>query len=115
MRGFFSKDLMIELSMIDRRVTYGCYLLELLGLIFTSFYRARIVFRVILGSNYVNNRSLRINEHLDIQTPFLSLYIGAIILGVVLGRKIERFGFVVVLENYERLRVFFIPFAGLIL
>jgi len=115
MRGFFSKDLMIELSMIDRRVTYGCYLLELLGLIFTSFYRARIVFRVILGSNYVNNRTLRINEHLNIQTPFLSLYIGAIILGVVLGRKIERFRFVVVLENYERLRVFLIPFAGLIL
>jgi NADH-ubiquinone oxidoreductase chain 5 len=114
-RGFFSKDLIIELRMIDRRITYGCYLLELTGLIFTSFYRARIVFRVILGSNYVNSRSLRINEHLNIQTPFLSLYIGAIILGGVLGRKIERFGFVVVLEKYERVRVFLIPFVGLIL
>nr|AII78571.1 NADH dehydrogenase subunit 5 [Mytilus trossulus] len=115
MSGFFSKDLMIELSMMDSSVTYGCYLLELLGLIFTSFYSARIVFSVMLGSNYVNNSTLRINEHLNMQTPFLSLYIGAIILGVVLGSKMESFGFVVVLENYESLSVFFIPFAGLIL
>lgn len=63
MRGFFSKDLIIELRIMDRRVTYGCYLLELLGLTFTSFYRARIVFRVILGSNYTNNNILRAHEH----------------------------------------------------
>lgn len=112
-RGFYSKDLIIELSIIDRRITYGCYILELLGLIFTSFYRARIVFRVILGSNYINCRTLRLFEHLNMQVPFLRLYVGAIFLGLRLGRTIEKFGYVVVLERYERLRIFLIPFVGL--
>lgn len=112
-RGFYSKDLIIELRMMDRRMTYGCYILELLGLIFTSFYRARIVFRVMLGSNYFNCRTLRVPEHLNMQIPFLRLYVGAIFLGVRLGRKIEKFRFVVLLERYESLRIFLIPFVGL--
>lgn len=114
-RGFYSKDLVIELRIIDRSLTYGCYLLELIGLVFTSFYRARIVFSVIVGLNYFNSRILRINERTFIQVPFICLYVGAIFLGVRLRRKIERFGYVVLLEQYERLRTLIIPIVGLII
>nr|AFR45277.1 NADH dehydrogenase subunit 5 [Mytilus californianus] len=113
MSGFYSKDLIIELSMMDSSMTYGCYILELLGLIFTSFYSARIVFSVMLGSNYFNCSTLRVPEHLNMQIPFLSLYVGAIFLGVSLGSKMEKFSFVVLLESYESLSIFLIPFVGL--
>nr|YP_009054034.1 NADH dehydrogenase subunit 5 [Mytilus coruscus]AIA77027.1 NADH dehydrogenase subunit 5 [Mytilus coruscus]AZZ73316.1 NADH dehydrogenase subunit 5 [Mytilus coruscus] len=113
MSGFYSKDLIIELSMMDSSMTYGCYMLELLGLIFTSFYSARIVFSVMLGSNYINCSTLRLFEHLNMQVPFLSLYVGAIFLGLSLGSTMEKFGYVVVLESYESLSIFLIPFVGL--
>lgn len=112
-RGFFSKDLIIELRIIGGNVTYGCYILELLGLTFTSFYRVRIVFTVILGCNYTPNNSLRGHEHLNMKAPFIRLYIGAILLGVVLSRKTETLTFTVALEVLESLRVFILPFVGL--
>nr|ADJ80440.1 NADH dehydrogenase subunit 5 [Mytilus trossulus] len=113
MSGFFSKDLIIELSMTGGNVTYGCYMLELLGLTFTSFYSVRIVFTVMLGCNYVTNNSLRGHEHLNMKAPFISLYIGAILLGVVLSSKTETLTFTVALEVLESLSVFVLPFVGL--
>nr|ALM88229.1 NADH dehydrogenase subunit 5 [Mytilus edulis] len=113
MSGFFSKDLIIELSMMDSSVTYGCYLLELLGLTFTSFYSARIVFSVMLGSNYTNNNILRAHEHWHMQAPFLSLGMGAVLLGSVLSSKVEAFSLLVVLESWEMLMIFLIPLVGL--
>nr|YP_009681483.1 NADH dehydrogenase subunit 5 [Crenomytilus grayanus]QDO71866.1 NADH dehydrogenase subunit 5 [Crenomytilus grayanus] len=113
MSGFYSKDLIIELSMMGDSITYGCYVLELLGLVFTSFYSARIVFSVMLSSNYVNCGTLRSSEHMNMQIPFLSLYVGAVILGVSLGKSMEKFGFVVLLEKYESLVIFMIPLVGL--
>lgn len=47
------------------------------------------------------------------QAPFLRLGIGAVLLGSVLSRKVEAFRLLVVLESWEMLIIFLIPFVGL--
>nr|ACV65368.1 NADH dehydrogenase subunit 5 [Mytilus californianus] len=113
MSGFFSKDLIIELSMSDGNMQYGMYLLEVFGLSFTSWYSSRLVFVPLLSSNLNSLSSLRVKEGNKLTIPLLSLFVGAVLLGSTLKMKMENLEYVMLLEIHWDASYFMISVVGL--
>ena len=67
--GFFSKDLIVELRLIEREVML-VYLLEFIGVIFTSLYRVRIILSVIFGKRKKYTYPFNIKETSVLFVPF---------------------------------------------
>lgn len=113
MRGFFSKDLIIELRIRENGLNYWCYVVEIVGLFFTSFYGFRIVFGSIFSSNKVNVNLLRSRESDEIRLSFLSLIIGAIIVGNLLSNNNEILWYNVYINLFEMILMIIVPIVGL--
>ena len=79
-RGFFSKDLIIELRLINRDAIL-IYLLEFIGVIFTSLYRVRIMYVVIFGKGKSYVYPSIFTEKINLCVPYWILGLGADILG----------------------------------
>lgn len=112
LRGFFSKDLIVDL-IYDRCIRVYCYFLFFLGVCFTSFYCMRISYVVLFSLNKLTLSSLKLYESF-LLGPFLSLIFGSLFLGKVLSGKIEFVSQFSRSSNYEMLSLRGIFFTRLL-
>lgn len=101
LRGFYSKDLIIELRII-KSDAFIVYIIEILGTLFTSWYSLRLSFRVIFG---LNSRSISVvfgEEALDLKICYFFLLVGSIIIGWVISRMEESLNIRVQLFNLDK-------------
>lgn len=68
-RGFFSKDLIIELRLV-RRDFMVIYLIEFVGVVFTSLYRLRIIYIVVFGKSKSYVYAFNHKENIDLFSPY---------------------------------------------
>lgn len=101
LRGFYSKDLIIELRII-KSDAFIVYIIEILGTLFTSWYSLRLSFRVIFG---LNSRSISVvfgEEALDLKICYFFLLVGSIIIGWVISGMEESLNIRVQLFNLDK-------------
>lgn len=112
--GFYSKDLIIELGII-RKTNMVLYIVEMVGLRFTSYYRGRILFNSILRKNKFDFGVVIKKERLLIIIPFISLGVGALFIGAIIIDRNELYFFVALLSSFERFVIICIPYIGVLM
>lgn len=80
LRGFYSKDLIIELRFMKGEV-FIIYLLEVVGTLFTSWYSLRLRYNVMFGLNKSSVRVKFGEEAADLKASYLFLLLRAVRIG----------------------------------
>jgi|ERR550532_2121917 len=88
LRGFFSKDLIVDISH-SSSMTATMYYTFILGVRFTSLYRIRMRWVVMFGANKGDLKRVAYEEPFTMWVPYLSLSCGSILMGYILSNKIE--------------------------
>nr|YP_009681497.1 NADH dehydrogenase subunit 5 [Gregariella coralliophaga]QDO71891.1 NADH dehydrogenase subunit 5 [Gregariella coralliophaga] len=112
--GFYSKHLIMELSMEDECNIF-MYMMEMIGLSYTSYYSSRMVFSSMIGSNKSDLTVVSVKEDILIIIPFFILGAGALLIGDIMANKNELFFFAVFSSSIESLLANIIPYVGMIM
>nr|YP_009681527.1 NADH dehydrogenase subunit 5 [Septifer bilocularis]QDO71939.1 NADH dehydrogenase subunit 5 [Septifer bilocularis] len=107
MSGFFSKDLIIEMSVMGGDVFF-IYFMELLGFFFSSWYSMRIMMNVIFGESFYFVKHTKWSEPFELKFSYFFLLCGAVMVGAVMKSKVVCFNEIAMIMNVDF--VFFLFF-----
>nr|YP_009681515.1 NADH dehydrogenase subunit 5 [Modiolus nipponicus]QDO71915.1 NADH dehydrogenase subunit 5 [Modiolus nipponicus] len=112
--GFYSKDMIIELSfMVGDNV--GVYMLEILGTLFTSWYSLRLMLNLMFGLNKGISRVSFGEENVTLKMAYFSLAVMSVGVGWVVSQVVVSLSNSVHLFLFDKsLAMGFIPLAGLV-
>nr|YP_009681475.1 NADH dehydrogenase subunit 5 [Mytilisepta keenae]QDO71854.1 NADH dehydrogenase subunit 5 [Mytilisepta keenae] len=111
MSGFISKDLIIELSLMNG-MDIWFYFFMLLGIMFTSWYSVRVIMSVVFGLNKCVVSSIKISEPLDVIFSYFCLYFGAVFSGYLMVEKMGILVYQSFVDSSFFFFLLFLPFYG---
>lgn len=112
LRGFFSKDLIIDM-LFSNTISALLYYLCFFGALFTGLYCMRITWIVFFSINKLRLTRLSLLESYYLLGPYLCLRFGSIFLGFILRAKVEVFRLFRRCSDYEILGVSFLFLVSL--
>jgi len=89
LRGFYSKDLIIELRLVKGEAGL-IYFLEVLGTLFTSWYSFRLMLNLMYGMNKGVRRVRFSRERNILKIAYSRLLVSSVLIGWVLGLLVEQ-------------------------
>ena len=110
-RGFFSKDLIIELILIQSD-TLIFYFIIIVGVSFTSWYIARVFFSVILGCNKRITSITWSKERATLVVSYICLFFCAVFSGWLISIKFKLVIFSNFIDRFLFILVCLIPIYG---
>nr|AXP84550.1 NADH dehydrogenase subunit 5 [Perumytilus purpuratus] len=111
MSGFFSKDLIIEMSMMCTLDVWA-YLIMLLGVSFTSLYSIRIVISVLFSMNKVMIMGMAMKEPVEVVISYFCLFFGAVFSGMMMKSHMSTFFYQNFVDSVSFVFIVFIPLYG---
>nr|QKY75026.1 NADH dehydrogenase subunit 5 [Semimytilus algosus] len=111
MSGFFSKDLIVEMSLTSGMDVW-VYLVMLGGVCFTSWYTLRIIISVVFGCNKSVLGSVDVKECYNVIISYCLLFVCAVFTGVVLKSKMKILFYENFVDSLSHFIILFIPFYG---
>nr|QDO71927.1 NADH dehydrogenase subunit 5 [Mytilisepta virgata] len=111
MSGFYSKDLVIEMSLM-KSMDVWFYLVMLLGVSFTSWYSVRVIMSVVFGLNKCVMTSVAVKESFDVVASYFCLYFGAVFSGYLMVMKMGIFFYQSFIDSFYFFLLLFMPFYG---
>nr|YP_009344606.1 NADH dehydrogenase subunit 5 [Modiolus modiolus]APU51266.1 NADH dehydrogenase subunit 5 [Modiolus modiolus] len=99
--GFYSKDLIIELSLVKGEAGL-IYFLEVLGTLFTSWYSFRLMLNLMYGMNKGVSRVSFSSESNILKIAYSSLLVSSVLIGWVLGLLVEQLNSSVHLFSFDK-------------
>nr|YP_010534927.1 NADH dehydrogenase subunit 5 [Modiolus modulaides]UYA96810.1 NADH dehydrogenase subunit 5 [Modiolus modulaides] len=89
--GFYSKDMIIEMSLMGNESVF-IYVLVILGTLFTSWYSLRVMLNVLFGVNKVVVKSVFGEESNVLKASYFVLLVSSVMMGWVLSSGVENLG-----------------------
>nr|YP_010408177.1 NADH dehydrogenase subunit 5 [Brachidontes pharaonis]URF22676.1 NADH dehydrogenase subunit 5 [Brachidontes pharaonis] len=114
MSGFFSKDLIIELSLMSCD-NFVIYVLMMVGVSFTSWYMLRVFMSVAVGNNKKAVISSWSKESSSVVVSYVCLFFCAVFSGWVISSKFKLVFFSTFIDTWLFLTICFIPLYGVFL
>lgn len=101
LRGFYSKDLIIEIRFQggDRLVIY---FILIVGTLFTSWYSLRLIFNLFLSTNKSVSPVIHAEEARSVKFAYRGLLISSVIIGFLLVNLVSDLDFTAMVSNAEK-------------